>query len=73
MSDTENRENAALLLKMANEAGGNVDIARIRRRPASSSSRNALAYALRMGYVTGDLGGAITPAGYRFLGGWLEP
>lgn len=59
-----------LLLKLANEAGGRVDVRRIKRRRPDSPVRIAFLHARDEGLVMGT--GQITPKGYRWLGAWLN-
>jgi hypothetical protein len=63
-------EAVGLLLKLANEAGGEVDVRRVERRRPNSSARIAFLHARDEGLVVGT--GRITPKGYRWLGAWLE-
>jgi hypothetical protein len=70
VANAVDNETISLLLKLANEGGGRVDVRRIERRRPDSAVRIAFLHARDEGLVMGT--GRITPKGYRWLGAWLN-
>jgi hypothetical protein len=58
------------ILKLTNEAGGRADVRRLDARPPDSYTGQAWRLARERGLMSAT--GAITPAGYRWLGEGLQ-